>query len=263
MFRDITIGSDPELFIWNKKTNKPVSSIGLIPGVKGDAFVPEGFNKGFGLQIDNVLAEFNIPPVKNKEDFLSSMNKMKSYIHDFVSSKNPDLTIKSSASEIFDDSELDSDEARLFGCSVDYNVYTEDANPKPMGESTNMRSAGFHVHVGYDNRKISDSLFLIKYLDMYLGVPSIILDTDERRRILYGKAGCFRLTDFGIEYRTLSGMFLKDDYHIGFIWDQMVKAIEAWRTGKPLLNAQSVERIINEADVDEAQKACKLFNIID
>lgn len=27
-------------------------------------------------------------------------------------------------------------------CSVDYNVYTEAANPKPKGEATNLRSAG-------------------------------------------------------------------------------------------------------------------------
>src|SRR5690554_757030 len=99
MIKDITIGSDPELFIWNKKTNQVVSSIGLIPGVKGDAYVPKGYPDGFGLQIDNILAEFNIPPVKTRKDFIDSINMMKDYIKDFVSSINPDLTIKCSASE--------------------------------------------------------------------------------------------------------------------------------------------------------------------
>ncbi len=39
--KDITIGADPELFIINKKTGKVVSSIGLIPGEKGNPWVGE------------------------------------------------------------------------------------------------------------------------------------------------------------------------------------------------------------------------------
>ncbi len=58
---NVTIGADPELFIVNEKTGKIVSSIGLIPGEKGNAY-KEGMPEGFGLQIDNILAEFNVPP---------------------------------------------------------------------------------------------------------------------------------------------------------------------------------------------------------
>ena len=46
------VGSDPELFIRHSQTNKIISSIGLIPGVKGKAYTPEGMSKGYGLQID-------------------------------------------------------------------------------------------------------------------------------------------------------------------------------------------------------------------
>ena len=62
---NVTIGSDPELFIINKKTNKVVSSIGLIPGEKGNPYRTKDMPEGFGLEIDNILAEFNpaaIPP---------------------------------------------------------------------------------------------------------------------------------------------------------------------------------------------------------
>ena len=54
-----------------------------------------------------------------------------------------------------------------------------------------------HLHLGYENPNIDTSLMLVKYLDMYLGVPSVLRDTDSRRRSLYGKAGCFRLCRYG------------------------------------------------------------------
>lgn len=260
----ITIGSDPELFIWDYKEEKVVSSIGLIPGIKGDAYLPPGFEEGYGLQIDNVLAEFNIPPTTTKEGFISSMNRMKKYIDSFVKSTNPNYGIKCSASEFVPWEELNSDEARLFGCSPDFNVWTGETNPKPLGEETNLRSTGFHVHVGYNNRSLKKSLELVKHLDIFLGIPSVILDRDVRRRELYGKSGCFRLTRFGVEYRTLSGVFLKDDNYLEFVWDQMQKAIECWSTGPTLLellDGDTVQNIINNALVDNALEICEKFKI--
>lgn len=263
MLDKITIGSDPELFIWNKRTNKVVSSIGIIPGEKGDAYVPEGFREGFGLQIDNILGEFNIPPVTTREEFISCIEIMKDYIHDHVSKIDPDLTIKCSASELVDEDQLQSDEAKLFGCSPDYNVYTRSANDAPEGARTNLRTTGCHIHIGYPKPSISRSEQLIKYMDMYLGIPSVIKDPDVRRRELYGKAGCFRLTSYGVEYRVISGVFIKDKEHMGFVWDQTQKAIKAWIENAPLLNASSAVSIINSGDVEEAKKVCKMFKILD
>lgn len=137
-----TIGADPELFIVNTKTNKVVSSIGLIPGEKGDPWVGEDMPSGFGLEIDNILAEFNIPPVTNCHSFVNNIEYMKKYIASFVKEKNPDLDVLCAASMEVPEDQLQSSEARLFGCSIDYNVYTEEPNPKPQGERTNLRSAG-------------------------------------------------------------------------------------------------------------------------
>ena len=141
-FNKITIGADPELFIINTNTNKVVSAIGLIPGVKGNPYKPKEMPKGFGIETDNILAEFNIPPVKCKKDFISNIYKMKNYINKFVKNINPDLGILCSASQEVPDSELESDQAKEFGCMPDYNVYTEKPNEKPCGETTNIRSAG-------------------------------------------------------------------------------------------------------------------------
>lgn len=111
----VKIGSDPELFIVNTKTGSVVSSIGLIPGVKGSPWVDKSWVKGFGLETDNILAEFNIPPATSCDAFVDSMEFMKDFIDKFVKSKNPDLGIAHKASAMVPDDQLQSDEAKLFG----------------------------------------------------------------------------------------------------------------------------------------------------
>lgn len=256
---NITIGSDPELFLINKKTKKVVSAIGIIPGEKGNPYRSDDMPEGFGLEIDNILAEFNIPPVKTKEEFVNCINYMKNYIKDFVADKN--LDILCTASMIVNKNQLNSPEAKLFGCSVDYNAYTESPNPKPKGENTNLRSAGFHIHIGYDNNNIDTSLKIVKYLDAYLGLPSVIKDTDTRRRSLYGKAGCFRLTNYGVEYRVLSAYFLQDDNTLAWVWDRVAKALCALNKNEVLPPSDAVQEAINTSDTKLALNIINTYNL--
>lgn len=203
-FRRITIGADPEVFIVDTTNDKVISSIGIIPGTKGDPYLIPELGKGYGIEIDNILAEYNIPPARDMDEFSGSIKTMLDYLDKYVKKVNPNYTVKCEASRMVDDDQLQSDEAKLFGCSVDYNVYSMGPNPKPKGETTNLRSAGFHIHVGYSNPSIETSLMGVKAMDLFVGVPSVLYDRDDKRRSLYGKAGCFRLTEYGFEYRVLS-----------------------------------------------------------
>lgn len=142
LISNVTIGADPELFIINEKTKRVVSSIGLIPGEKGNPFVADDMPNGFGMETDNIVAEFNIPPATNTTAFINNIEYMKAYLDKFVKSKNPNLGILCAASKAVDKSQLNSPQAKLFGCDVDYNAYTEEANPKPEGNKTNVRSCG-------------------------------------------------------------------------------------------------------------------------
>ena len=141
MINGITIGADPELFIVDNN-NKVISAVGLIPGEKGKPYVADDMPKGFGMEIDNILGEFNIPPVKLKSGFVNNINYMKNYIDNFVKQINPNYGIQCIASRMVDDDQLQSDEAKLFGCMPDYNVYTEKKNKKPNAKNQNLRSAG-------------------------------------------------------------------------------------------------------------------------
>ena len=231
IIKKFMVGSDPEMFIVNKETGEVVSSIGLIPGEKGKPWVDKAWPEGFGLEIDNVLAEFNIPPVSTKEDFIKNMNFMKEYIREFVKRVDPKLDILCAASKIVPEDQLNHPIAKLFGCSVDYNAYTENPNPKPKGELTNLRSAGEHIHFSYNNFNVESSLYLIKLFDIFLGLPSIIFDRDRKRRSLYGKAGCFRLTPYGFEYRVLSAKMYSTDELMSITWDGIISAISAFNSG--------------------------------
>lgn len=261
MIKNVMLGSDPELFIINSKTKEVVSSIGLIPGEKGDPWT-EGLPEGYGLEIDNILAEFNIPPCKTKKEWIHHMNFMKDFIRDFVKKVNPDYDIMHVASQHVNPAILNNPIAQLFGCSVSYNAYTKGPNPKPEGDKTNLRSCGVHVHVSYNNNDVDTSIDLVKMFDMFLGVPSVILDPDTERRSLYGKAGDFRICSYGVEFRVLSGYFLKDDKTIGFMWDQAMKAIDAYNNGMFPMFEDRVQHIINTSDVKEAERFVKQFNIL-
>lgn len=263
LIENVTIGADPELFIFNTKTNKVVSSLGLIPGKKNKPYRPKGMKKGYGIETDNILAEFNIPPSKTKDEFVYSIEYMKDYIDNYVKKKNPDLSIKCAASMDVDDDQLDNDEAKLFGCDPDYCVYTESENQKPEGEHTNMRSSGFHIHIGYKRANINTSLALVRLMDIYLGIPSVLYDNDKRRRELYGKAGCFRLTGYGFEYRTLSGAMLATTKLVEFVWYQIMQALYMFnRALVPSLPQEDVRNCINNSDVEQANRMCKIYNLI-
>lgn len=261
MIRKFTVGADPELFIFNTATKTVVSSAGIIPGLKGEPWVDPAWPKGFGLEIDNILAEFNIPPCTTKEEFVNNIVFMKNYIRDFVKKINPNYDIRCRASYIVPEDQLQSEQAKLFGCSVDFNAYTEEPNPKPDGERTNLRSSGMHIHLGYDNPDVETSLLLVKYFDAFLGVPSVLLDGDTKRRNLYGKAGAFRLTDYGLEYRSLSSVFLKTKTNLNFVWDGIMRVIKAYNLQIPLPPADEVQAAINNSDSVLAKKLIDEYHL--
>lgn len=257
--KEVTIGADPELFIINEKTKKVVSSIGIIPGVKGDAWKSDDMPEGFGIEVDNILGEFNIPPCKTREEFVNNIEYMKNYIDRFVKEYNPELGIQCVASREVDDDQLQSDEAKLFGCSPDYNAYTMKQNKAPNGESTNLRSAGFHIHIGYNNKNIDTSVLLVRYLDAFVGLPSVIEDPDTKRRSLYGKAGAFRLTPYGVEYRSLSSAAMKDKESLKRVWDRVQDAIDAFNWGKIIPLSNDVLDAINNSNKVLAQELLNKF----
>jgi hypothetical protein len=110
---------------------------------------------------------------------------------------------------------------------------------------------GGHIHISEYN------VDLIRYMDLYLGVPSILMDTDTRRRELYGKAGAYREKPWGLEYRVLSNFWYKTPELIGWVWDQCERATEADHP----VDWSAVRSIIDTGDITGAKELCYRYNL--
>lgn len=253
---NITLGCDPELFLENSR-NEIVSAEGLIGGTK-DKPKPIS-DKGHSVQEDNVMVEFNIPPSNTVEEFTSNINFVKDYL--VKTAAEYELTLNYSASAFLDKKYLGTKQAKTFGCEPDWNVYTRDYNEAPS-KTIALRSCGGHIHIGYPNPTTEQTDKIVRTMDMFLGLPSVWLDPDTRRRRMYGKAGSFRFKPFGVEYRVLSNFWVKDDESIKWAYEETIKAVKVALTCEDLCSEEQAAQIrtaINESDVESAKE---LYNTI-
>ena len=146
-------------------------------------------------------------------------------------------------------------------CDPDYNCYTECQNEKPDGALTNGRSAGFHIHVGYENPNVATSVQLVKYFDTYVGLPSVLYDTDVRRRTLYGKAGAFRLQPWGVECRMLSAAMYANEKLMRIVWNGVLQAIDAFNHQRMLPDPNLIRKAIDNSDVELAKQLIPTYKI--
>lgn len=254
------IGSDPEAFLIDN-SGKTITAIGKIPGTKQEPYTLE-LPTGFGLQTDNILVEFNIPPINTEKTLIDNINFMKDYIISYLTKNNFDLQLACKASSIVDMDQLMDEQSFVFGCDPDYSCYTTKKNPTPALMNPFLRSAGCHWHLGYKDQSIEKSLALIKYMDMYLGVPSILMDTDTDRRDLYGKAGSYRLQKWGVEYRVLSSYFISSNETISFCFKQIEKVINAYENHMPFIAKEEIFEVINNNNNDLANELINKYHLI-
>ena len=214
-----TIGTDTELFLQRKVDNKFISAIPFIDGTKHHPKILK--SKTGNIQRDNVAVEFATNPAvaksrKKKGNFVDIIKTTLSDVAEYIP-KDCDLSMI--ASTDFNKSELEDEEAKIFGCDPDFNAWTVSMNNADHPEDLTFRSCGGHIHVGFVKDSGNDFLLdfkgklaTIKMMDCFHGVISVLLDRSEssaRRKELYGKAGAHRPKDYGVEYRVLSNYWLK------------------------------------------------------
>jgi hypothetical protein len=174
------------------------------------------------------------------------------------------FTIDYRSAAYFPKEELVSEQAKVFGCDPDFNAWTGEMNPKPQAADETLRSCGGHLHVGYPIEEIEPRR-LIKFMDLFLGVPSVVMDDGDLRKQLYGKAGAYRPKHYGAEYRTLSNFWVKHPDLTAWAWRATAEAIDHARTGdsRIIIDAyrNDIETIINKNDKTSASLMCKELGI--
>ena len=221
-----TIGADPELFLLNSVNKKYISSIGLIGGSKEK---PRDIGRGCAVQEDNVAVEFNIPPCHDLKSFVDSLEYNLQYLQSTAERLGLVLAIDASAE--FAPDQLATPASQVFGCDPDYNAWTRSINPRPSANNQMLRSAGGHIHVGFDSSELNFEQ-VVRAMDLFVGCEMLEFDNDTRRRELYGKAGAFRRKEYGIEYRTASNAWVKSRDLMEWAYNQTGKALEFVSKGK-------------------------------
>jgi hypothetical protein len=253
-------GADPELMLISPDGNL-ISAIGLVPGTKEK---PHKVSKG-AIQRDNVLAEFNVAPARSSEEFEHNIREV---LRELAKEVHPHrLMVMASAN--YPDEALESDEARIFGCDPDFDAWALAMNRMDgTAAFQNFRSAGGHLHIG-KKKRIAEMLDddygkveVIKMCDVFLGIPSVVLDSDPSaadRRRLYGKSGSYRPKDYGVEYRSLGNFWLADPEKVRLIYQLADLAVSLTFEGESTsiieqVGETDIPRIINESDQKAARK---------
>lgn len=243
--KNVTIGGDPEVFLGVDGVVIP--ACGLIGGTKEEPVrVPFG-----ALQEDNIMAEFNIDPTSDVEEFIHNTMSVLNTLNLRARDHALELVIQASAE--VDPFLLDMyPQARLFGCDPDFNAYTLKVNPTPNVES-NVRTCAGHIHLGFDHEtddRFSMGGYVVKYLDVVVGLWTVLQDKDQVRRTRYGKAGAFRPKPYGVEYRVPSNFWLKDTGLMAEVFSRTKTAYSLAQQGVELPEADEVVTAINTHNED-------------
>lgn len=246
----IMIGADPELFV--KKNGVFESAHGLIPGNKEyPTPVPNG-----AVQVDGMALEFNIHPADDESKFVYNISDVMNTLMSMV----PDYEVVATPVAHFTKEYIDSqpEEAKMLGCSADFNAWTGCINPKPNQERP-MRTAAGHIHIGWGDgfdirnpEHIENCEGVVKQLDYYLGLPSLLYDDNTDRRSMYGAAGCYRPKPYGVEYRVLSNKWLASVDLMKWVFNNTMIGVKKFFNGEML--TKDIQKIINKSDVKAAKR---------
>lgn len=234
MSLNILVGADPEVFVRKIGEKQFQSAHGLVAGDKKN---PYKVHQG-AVQVDGMALEFNIDPAKNEREFVENITGVMKIMAGMV----PDYELVAVPVAKFTEAVMKKQpkEALELGCEPDFCAWDNgEANPRPNGD-VNFRTGAGHVHIGWTNGvdtsdpgHLEACIMATKQLDFYLGLGSLVYDTDTKRRTMYGAAGAFRPKPYGVEYRVLSNAWLQSEALMAWVYRTTNKAIKDLFDGKP------------------------------
>jgi hypothetical protein len=208
----IGVGFDIEFALLNTR-GKLVSAIPFLCGTKKTPDLVDGGN----IQRDNVAFEIAVDYATQCSELIENTRQILQH----GTNKIPKgYRLSCIPSGVYTDKELKHPEAKEFGCDPDYDAKTGTINEFNDVVDPNLRSFGFHVHTGPLLNTIDPRVHALAS-DLTLGLFSTMKDNSPAalmRRSLYGKPSCYRVKEYGVEYRTLSNYFCKSPRLMKVVW---------------------------------------------
>lgn len=270
MKNKFSMGTDPEFML--KRNGQIVSAIPVVPRNKYD---PEVLNEDTRFYHDNVAIEMTVKPANSPANMVEIMRDI---FHN-IKSKIPNHSLCTIASHTFTEEECSHEDAMQFGCDPELDVYLRDqVQPPSVEDAKTFRSAGGHIHLGnktFNSDKpdgfllsFPDKELAIKLMDIYVGVPFVLLDNDPTspaRKKLYGKAGRFRVTEYGVEYRTLSPYWLTSPRLTNLIAELTFLVMNLGDKGlaKKIINETDMNAVVAAINNNDKNLARKLVDSLD
>jgi hypothetical protein len=224
---NVTIGADPEIFVG--KSDEIVSAHAMGLGTKDQPMATEHGS----VQVDGLALEVNVKPSKSRFEFIKNCADVIKDLDGLVKKADPEMYLIVRPTAFFTPQYLESlpEVAKELGCNPDWNAYELRENERPDASGP-FRTSGGHIHIGWGDDFNPESMEHIglcaevaKQLDYCVGMSSLDFDKDAKRRELYGKAGSFRPKKYGMEYRTLSPMWLLSMQHTSMVYQGCIKAL--------------------------------------
>lgn len=262
LIKNFTIGSDFELFVKDTLSNEIINAKKYIKGSKEKPYNFDKRSPFWATSLDNISMEGNIPPCSTAEEFNSNI----CHVIDYMNSLLPHhlCTVHEPAAFI-SKKYLKTKEARTFGCEPSLNAYSKMINDFLFDASElNLRTCCTHVHIKYEGMNFDLSAELVKSMDLHLGIPSIIIEPENPRRMLYGKLGEMRFTeDKTTEYRVLSSFFSSTEKLRKWVFNNTVKSIEWINKGNRVSEdlAADFEKAMKENNKELAETIIKNYQI--
>lgn len=257
-----TIGSDPEIFVVNKK-GEVIPAFTFLSSNKD----PKHNTKdGLPVYWDGFQAEFQALAASCLGTMSRSVQGGLEAVYNAALKVNKDaqLSVKSLMGIGKDVLFNAAEEHVALGCAPSFNVYGMKGEPVEDGRLLTIRPAGGHMHFGitgtYGKQSHETVKDMVKALDAILGVCCVALFAkydDPLRRKYYGLAGEYRLPPHGLEYRTLSNAWLIHPLLMNFVYDFGRKVLvfghkgymENWKGSE-----EETIRCINTCDVKLAHE---------
>lgn len=229
--QEVLVGTDPELWLMDKN-DKIISAHRDIPGTKS---VPYSVPGGNAIQADGTAFEFNIAPATDASLFYARCGAVLDGLPRTVKGWPSGTKLLASPLVVYSEEDWKNipESAKELGCSPDFSAYTLKTNPRPNPDKVHprLRTAAGHIAIGWrappllvegdpasDAGHFETCATIVRVLDVIFAAFDDFFHPEPHlkalqaaRQRLYGDYGAFRPKPYGLEYRTPSNTWLRNE----------------------------------------------------
>lgn len=265
-----TMGTDLEFFFINGE-DRVVPADNILP--PEDEALDAGVNPR-SVFFDGIQGEVKTRPTHCRAFMLDDLVRCFRVVHKLADEKGLRISFAGAAS--IDEETLRQAEhpySVLFGCSPHLSERLNgDVEAIELDGLTHMiRYSGDHIHLGSYHARILDTeenkLRTVRVLDAIVGNLLVLFENpevDRLRRKVYGKAGVYRSTPYGLEYRTPSSIIANHPaiLSLAFSLARMACGIVYSNLDEYVLSLVDIDNVRNAIDNVDRELAYHNFHML-